>query len=320
MAAIAVVGSLNMDLTVTCERLPRQGETVWGRDFLASPGGKGANQAYAAARLGGDVAMLGRVGDDAHGATLRDNLSRAGCDVSCVKALEAASGVAAIMIDERTGANSIAVIPGANAGYSHAQWRSDAPRLADAQVVLMQLEIPIETVAASARAAKCAGALTILDPAPVQVLTDELMADIDILTPNETELSGLSGVGSELRDDNAILRACDIVQERFHGALIVKLGKRGCLVRRAHDSLFLDAIPVTPVDTIAAGDVFNAALAVSLVEGAAIESACAFAMSAAALSVTKRGAQNSAPTRTELSAFVSARLGDCRTAETRTRQ
>jgi ribokinase len=117
---------------------------------------------------------------------------------------------------------------------------------------------------------------------------------------------------------NAILRACDIVQERFHGALVVKLGRRGCLIRRADESLFLDAIPVTPVDTIAAGDVFNAASAVSIVEGEALDAACAFALSSAALSVKKRGAQSSAPTRTELSAFIAAPMSDCSAAEART--
>jgi ribokinase len=293
-----------MDLVATCDRPPRVGETLTGRSFYTSFGGKGANQAYAAARLGGDVAMFGRVGCDAYGALLRDNLSSAGCDVSSVQAVACHTGVASIIVDQCTGANSIVVVPGANGEYTCAAWRCDAERLAGVRVVMLQLEIPPDTVAAAARAAKAIGALTILDPAPAQALSDILLRDTDILTPNESELAALSGCQLATFDKNALLRAREILHERFHGTLIVKLGRRGCLISRGGHTCFLDAIPVEPLDTTAAGDVFNAALAVALVEGQDTETACRFALHAAALSITRRGAQSSAPSRAELSALI----------------
>ena len=321
MAIIVVIGSLNMDLVALAPRLPLAGETLTGTRYLTVPGGKGANQAYAAARLGGDVAMLGRIGTDDHGKQMLANLADAGCDVSGVGRVEGASGVAVIVVAE-SGANQIVVVPGANHAYLAADVVRDRPRLAGARFALLQLEIPLEAVIEAARAAGDAGAQVILDPAPApSSLPRELLELVDVLTPNETEAALLVGeasrgeaspgesAGREPRRSAGALSVDDArdIATRLRSmgakAVIIKLGAQGCLLVEDGASTTAPAPQVNTVDTTAAGDVFNAAFAVACSEGASHLDACRFAVRAAALSVTRLGAQSSMPTRAELNAF-----------------
>ncbi len=291
MARIVVVGSLNMDLAATSARLPGPGETVLGGSYLESPGGKGANQAHAAARLGGEVAMIGCVGDDPHGWRLRESLANAGCDVTGVRTVAGPTGVALIFVSA-TGENAIMVAPGANGALTAEDVQAAA--LDGASHVLLQLESPIDAVLAAARAAKAAGAVVILDPAPaIASLPAELLGCVDILTPNEMEGAQLSG---HARPTAEAARALQRLGPR---AVILKLGARGCLIATDETTL-VPAPRVDAVDTTAAGDVFNGALAVALSEGTALIPAAEFAVRAAAISVTRRGAQASAPTREEV--------------------
>ena len=304
MNRIVVAGSLNMDLVGMASRIPSPGETVMGREFFQAPGGKGGNQAYAAARLGGSASMLGRVGSDDFGRILRANLEAAGCDASQVGTAPGSSGVALISIDD-AGQNSILVAPGANALYAPADFAQDAHVLAGAGLLLLQLEIPIETVIAAAAAGRRAGARVILDPAPAPgSLPADLCRHVDILTPNEVEAAQLAGAAAErLSLDDAEAIAARLLSTGV-GAVIVKLGPKGCLLADGLAMTRVAAPAVDAVDTTAAGDVFNGALAVALAEGAALANACRFAVHAAALSVTRMGAQPSMPLRDEVDAWM----------------
>ena len=291
-----------MDLVAVAPRLPLAGETLTGSQYLTAPGGKGANQAYAAARLGGEVAMLGRIGSDDHGQRMLANLAAVGCDVSGVGQVEGASGVAVILVAE-SGANSIVVVPGANHAYTPAELLRDAPRLARAKFALLQLEIPLQTVIEAARVAASAGAQVILDPAPARTsLPRELLQHVDVLTPNESEAAMLVGEQSAaLGADDARAVAAQL-QTAGAKTVILKLGARGCLLVEGESATLIPAPQVKAVDTTAAGDVFNAAFAVACAEGASRADACRFAVRAAARSVTRLGAQSSMPTRAELNA------------------
>ena len=304
MAKILVVGSLNMDLVALASRLPDVGETIFGSRYFSVPGGKGANQACAAALLGGDVAMFGRVGDDEHGRHMRGSLAKAGCDVAHVATLPGRSGVALISVADN-GENTIIVVPGANHAYDAVQVEHDAVAFAGARYALFQLEIPLPAVIAAARAAKGAGAQVILDPAPAPaMLPAELLSMVDILTPNEIEaarLTGRSDTRLDRADAEAIARE---LQGRGCGIVIIKMGAQGCLVADHGGSRWVSAPSVTARDTTAAGDVFNGALAVALTEGATLVKACIFAAEAAALSVTRLGAQSSMPSRSELDVIL----------------
>jgi ribokinase len=282
MAKIVVVGSLNMDVVAVAPRIPVAGETIIGSKFFTSPGGKGANQAYSAAKLVGSVAMVGRVGEDEFGRQMRKNLAGVGCAIDDVKVVPGASGVALIAVAE-SGENCIVVVPGAN----HLLGPADIDNVFDGcAVALLQLETPMETVIAAARLAKQRNARVILDPAPAPKsgLPRELLESVDILTPNETEAAMLA----------------DALEAQSPRTIVLKLGERGCELRSGGKSIFIPAIRVNAVDTTAAGDVFNAALAVALSEGAELEAACRFAVKAAAVSVTRLGAQSSAPARDEV--------------------
>ncbi len=303
-SSIVVIGSLNADFVINLARFPVPGETVTGRSFQVYPGGKGANQAYAIARLGGQVSMIGQVGQDAQADWLRQNLAAAGADVSQVHCdPHISSGVASIAIDG-LGQNQIVIVPGANGTFGiEALTRSQAV-IASARLVLLQLEIPLPTVEAAARIAKDAGAMVILDPAPAQPLSDTLLACVDYLTPNETELAILthSPPGHLSRAE-----AEDLAQRlRRRGArrMIVKMGAQGALLLSEAESHFWPAIPVPVVDTTAAGDAFNAAFAWALASGQNERDAGRFATAAAALSVTRAGAQPSMPTRDEVEALL----------------
>lgn len=302
MKNVLVVGSSNTDLVIRVPRIPRPGETVLGGAFSTAAGGKGANQAVAAARAGGRVAFVARIGDDQFGRESLEGLGRDGIDTRFVLTTPgAASGIALITVDER-GENSISVASGANALLSAADVGRAAEAFAAADIVLLQLESPLETVEAAAREAKRRGVPVILNPAPARELGDALLAGVSVLTPNEHEAGLLTGI--PVRDERSARDAARRLRERGPGTVIVTLGERGVLALAAGFEASLPAFKVKPVDTTAAGDVFNGALAVALAEKLPLPDAVRFAQAAAAISVTRPGAQPSAPTRAEIEALL----------------
>ena len=303
---IVVVGSLNADLTVRVSRFPLPGETITGDTFAVVPGGKGANQAAAAGRLGGRVMMVGQVGADAQGAMLRAALTDAGVDVTMVAVDEsAATGVAVITIDAR-GENEIVLAAGSNGTFGPERIAPSLAVLRSARAVLLQLEIPLATVMRAATEAQSAGALVILDPAPATPVPDQLLALADYVTPHEHELAVLAGADPgdgevAVADLDAMARA---VLARGSSRVLVKVGARGARLITRDGVSEWPARPVRAVDTTAAGDAFNGALAVALTEGASIDQAVRFATVAASISVTRPGAQPSLPTRAEVDAAM----------------
>jgi len=301
---IVVIGSLNMDLVGCAPRIPVVGETIVGHKYFSEPGGKGANQAYAAATLGGRVAMLGRVGSDEFGREMRLNLEKVGCDVSGLAAIEGAtSGIALIFVAD-SGQNSIIIVPGANDMFSPADVDAAQEFLKNAALVLLQLENPLPTVLAAARAAQRAGARVILDPAPAQPVPEELFAICDVITPNETEAAILTGLPPSSLNPEQAVEIARKLQARNAKTVIVKLGEQGCMLVEGGKPQLVPAPKVKAVDTTAAGDVFNAGLAVALSEGLELAAACKFANRAASLSVTKLGTQVATPSRAEVDAFA----------------
>jgi ribokinase len=293
-----------MDLVALAPRLPLTGETLIGSRYWDAPGGKGGNQAYGAAKLGADVSMLGRVGNDSYGSRMRANLESVGCDTRGVKSIEGSSGVALISLAE-AGQNCIIVVSGANDRYTPADVQADRSLLAGAQWVLLQLEIPTATVTAAARLAKESRAHVILDPAPAPAsLPVELLRSVDIITPNESEAARLAGSpASTLSLDEARVIARKL-QSMGPATVIMKLGAQGCLVLDADNTFTVVPAPrVKAIDTTAAGDEFNAAFAMACTQGAPMLQACEFAVRAAALSVTRLGSQASMPSRVEFDRF-----------------
>jgi ribokinase len=303
---IVVVGSLNADLTVRVPRFPLPGETIAGEGFAVVPGGKGANQAAAAGRLGGHVAMVGQVGADAQGALLRQALAADGVDTRLVATDETvATGVALITIDAR-GENEIVLAAGANGTFGPERLAASLGALRSARVVLLQLEIPPGTVMRAAAEARSAGASVVLDPAPVAPIPDQLLALADFVTPNERELAGLADVeptSADLPLDSVDALARKVLA-RGCARVLVKLGARGARLVSTESVQAWPARKVDAVDTTAAGDAFNGALAVALTEGAPLEQAVRFATVAASISVTRAGAQPSLPTRAEVERLV----------------
>ncbi|MCP4517452.1 MAG: ribokinase [Delftia sp.] len=296
--SIVVFGSINMDLVARAPRLPAPGETLIGHSFQTFPGGKGANQAVACARLGASARMVGRVGGDVFGAALREQLRAEGVDDELVAVDEsAASGVALIAVDDQA-ENNIIVVPGANGQVGPADLARLETALAEARVLLLQLEIPMEMVVAAASLARQRGVTVMLDPAPAQTLPAELYSLVDILTPNTTEAAAL--VGSPVQDVDDARRAASALRERGARRVIVKMGSLGVV---AGGSLH-PAIAVTAVDSVAAGDAFNGALAVALSEGLTFEQALRWGLAGGALAVTKHGAQTSMPDRASLLALL----------------
>lgn len=306
MGKIIVGGSLNMDLAVRVPHIPAAGETILGGDLLESPGGKGANQAYAAAKLSppGHVLMLGCVGHDEFGREMLRNLTRAGCDVSRIESLPGPSGVALIVVSAE-GENAIVVAPGSNALFTPEMATRAASLLDGASALLLQLEIPLDTVQTLASLAHARGVKVILDPAPVPAagLPPALLQLVDIITPNETEAAALTASKESKVTPEIAARMAQTLAALGPAAVVLKLGARGSLIHQNGQATFIPAPKVTAIDTTAAGDVFNAALAVALSERLALPDACWFATRAAALSVTRKGAQLSAPTRAEVDDF-----------------
>jgi ribokinase len=305
--SIVVIGSLNMDFVIAVDRLPLPGETILGRNFRMIPGGKGANQAYAAAKLAGSgtvLRMLGRVGADSFGTALKNNLAAVGVDIGAVLDTNAeATGVACIHVDD-AGQNSITVAPGANAVLSAADIDSERRALEGARCVLLQLEVPMEAVAAGLREARRVGATCILDPAPARALPREILELVDIATPNENEACVLAGVPPSRVNATEAVALGNRIRELGVRSVIVKLGDQGCVYCGPDGTFSAPPFPVRAVDSTAAGDTFNAALSVALAEGAAMENALRFANAAAAISVTRAGAQTSAPVRAEVESLL----------------
>ena len=294
---IAIFGSINMDLVVRAAHIPAPGETILGSDFVTVPGGKGANQAVAVAQLGGAATMIGAVGDDAFGDTLRASLQHYGVNVAHVQRIQWSSGVALITIDER-GQNSIVVASGANMRMSSAILDSVDHTLAQSSHLLCQLEIPYELVIAAMQLAKRRGVITILDPAPTHALPAEYYAAADIITPNEQETLQLTGI---LPNDDANARAAaQRLHERGATHVIIKRGAQGVLWSHAGQLLAVPAFNVAAVDTVAAGDCYNGALACALARGEEMPSALRYAAAAAAIAVTRHGAQQAMPRHAEV--------------------
>jgi ribokinase len=301
---IVVVGSSNTDLIIQLAKIPRPGETLTGGRFSMAAGGKGANQAVAAARAGGKVVFVGRVGEDMFGQRALEGLVSDGIEIGSVfHDLSSPSGIAFIFVAE-SGENSIGVAPGSNAWLSVDDVRSVRSIISSAGTLLMQLETPLDAVTEAASIAASGGARVILNPAPARVLPDDLLRNVGILTPNETEAGFLTG--AEVRDDADAVKAADLLRSRGVGTVIVTLGARGaCVVSDGYRGV-VPGFRVEAVDTTAAGDVFNGALAVALSEGRELPLAVRFACAAAAISVTRLGAQPSVPPRAEIEALLAA--------------
>ncbi|MFE9856019.1 ribokinase [Streptomyces sp. NPDC005780] len=293
MTKVAVLGSTNMDLVAYVDRAPERGETVTGREFRTIPGGKGANQAVAAARAGGDVMMIGAVGDDEYGARMRENLEHSGVDTDLLHTAEGPSGTAHIVVDGK-GSNAIVVIPGAN-GTVTALGPGEIAAIAEADLLLLQLELPLSAVLEGARAGHAQGVRTLLTPSPVQHLPAELLDCVDLLIANEYEAAELSGHAEPHAAAEILLGQVP--------ALVITLGSKGCLyAARGSQTVHFPAPEVTSVDTTGAGDTFVGTLAVALGEGRPVPQAIAWASSAAALCVQKPGASISMPYRSEIDA------------------
>jgi ribokinase len=301
---IFVVGSANMDMVLRVPRFPRAGETLAGSDLDLFPGGKGANQACAAARLGGDVRFVGCVGSDIFGTQLLKSLREAGVDISRVRALSRATGCASIYVAPN-GQNSIVISPGANAGVTFEHVADALGDLNSSDFVLLQLEIPFETVRLTLQKAKSAGATSIFDPAPARKLDRDVLQLVTLLTPNQTEAGILLGRENvDEQEDCDLIRLASETLKLGPASVIFKLGEAGCAICSANSATRVGAYTVKAVDTTGAGDVFNGALAVALADGRSMPAAARFANAAAALSVTRPGAQASIPSRDEVDKFI----------------
>lgn len=301
-ASIIVVGSTNTDMVIRADRIPRPGETILGGSFFLNPGGKGANQAVAAARAGGTVVLVAKKGNDLFGdeAALHFRNENIGTDYLFTDPAQP-SGVALITVDAR-GENSIVVAQGANATLSAADVDEAAHIIVPGSTVLLQLEVPLPTVVHAAMLAMEKGATVVLNPAPACALPDALYRSIHIITPNETEAELLTGIA--VADEASAARAAAVLQQKGVGVVIITMGARGAYMCSGQQQLLVPAPTVDAIDTTAAGDVFNGALVVALSEGRTLHDAVAFACGAAAMSVTRMGAQASAPYRHEVDAFV----------------
>lgn len=299
---IVVVGSSNMDLVVKSPRIPAVGETILGEDFIMTLGGKGANQAVAAAKLGADVYFIAKLGNDVFGEQSLNNFKREAINTKYViRTKEAPSGVALITVDQ-AGNNVIVVAPGANLKLSPEDVRKAQSVIASSGAVVAQLEIPLETVELAARLANDAGVPFILDPAPAQKLSPELFKMVDVLTPNETEAEILTGI--EVTDEKSALVAAKDLLERGVKAIILTMGAKGYLLATKDGTEFIPSVKVDAVDATAAGDAFTGSLGVGLARGKTLRAAALFANHVAALSVTKMGAQSSMPDAGQVENFM----------------
>jgi len=298
---IVVVGSSNTDMVIKSERLPGPGETILGGDFIMAAGGKGANQAVAAARIGGEVTFVARVGDDMFGSGAIENFKTEGMNTNFIVVdQDNPSGVALINVDHH-GENSISVASSANNALSEENVSAASEAIADAQVILIQLEIPLDTVRHAAKLAYESGTQVILNPAPAQKLDDTLLGFLSVITPNETETELLTGV--KVTNEDSALKAASILKDKGVGTVIITMGSQGAFVLTDDGSTLVPSKEITPIDTTAAGDAFNGALAYAIAEQRPMAEAVRFANLVGALSATKMGAQPSMPTSVEVEAF-----------------
>jgi len=304
MGRVFVAGSINMDVVATADRHPKVGETVAGKQVLYFPGGKGANQAVAASRLGAQTTLIGRLGKDSFGAELKAFLADQGIDLGYLQeTAEAHTGTAIITVAASD--NTIVVIPGSNALVAADDVR--VVPLLKGDVAVSQFEIPLPTIAAFFQRAREAGATTVLNPAPAQTMSRELLALVDVLVLNETELGFLAGV--ELSEDDSAARIIEVarqLQARADQTICVTLGKRGVLALAASEEFAVPGRAVKAVDTTGAGDCFVGALAAQLADGVALRTALTFANAAASISVQRMGAGPSMPTAAEVAAVLNA--------------
>ncbi|MFP4073018.1 MAG: ribokinase [Actinomycetota bacterium] len=296
---VVVIGSVNRDISVMAPRLPRPGETVTGTGHFYGPGGKGANQAVAAACLGAEVAMVGRIGDDEHGASLVEGLRRAGVDATGIGVDDrAGTGIAVITIDNRA-ENTIVISPGANMELAPHHIEACHDLVAGAAVVLAQLEIPMDTVLA---AAGITSGLFCLNPAPAEPMPAELLERVDVLVPNRSELGVLAGVDEPGTAAEAVAIARRL---RHQGPTVITLGADGAVIVDGDESEIFPAPEIEPVDPTGAGDAFCGALATMLAWGRELERAVPWAVAAGAAAVTRRGAQTAMPTIDEVETLLS---------------
>ena len=302
-ARVTVVGSLNMDLAVCAARIPQPGETILGGAFHTVPGGKGANQAVAAARLGAHVAMVGRVGEDDFGGLLLEGLAAEGIDaIHVIKDPGAATGVALIVVDDQ-GQNAIVVVSGANARLSPADVAASREPITAASALLLQLESPLAAIEWAAEVARAHGVTVILNPAPARALPPDLLERVDVLIPNEIEAALLTGL--PVADLAQARAAATALREMGAGTVVLTLGERGALLATGEDARLCPAFPVEVVDTTAAGDAFVAGLAVALGEGQVLVEAVRWGNAAGALATTVLGAQPSLPRRRDVELLLS---------------
>lgn len=301
MKNILVIGSINVDLVIQTSRLPNIGETIRGEGFQTVPGGKGANQATACGLLGGSVRMLGCVGRDLYGQLSRQSLERSGVDVSLIAEQEGPTGVAVITVCQ--GDNCIILDAGANAKLLPSQLEASREAFEWADLVLLQLEIPMETVLLAARMAKDAGASVLLNPAPMQPLPDELWSLVDILSPNQVEAAQLLHLPKEVSAQDAP-QALEQLRQRGIPHPLITLGGEGCAYLDGEQCRIRPAYPVEPVDTTAAGDSFMGGLAVALCRGESFAHAVDYATAVSAIAVTRPGATASIPTAQEVEIFI----------------
>jgi ribokinase len=301
---VVVVGSINIDLVANTERIPIRGETILGSGFQMHPGGKGANQAVAVARLEYPVRMIGRLGDDAFGLQLRSHLEQAGVDVSGVITTPCSSGVAIIIV-AHSGENCIVITPGANALLTPADLDANIEIICSAGIVLAQLEIPIETVEHLSRICIREGIPLVLDPAPAANLSASLLSSVSWFTPNEIEAAFFTGGSNGAAHLLDPAHTADALISNGITGVVLKLGSRGAFIA-SKGSLAeqLSPFPVKAIDTTAAGDAFNGAFAVGLLLGRTPAASARFATAAAALSVTRAGAQPSMPTLAEVNQLL----------------
>lgn len=303
MKNILVIGSLNMDFVIEVDKMPQKGETLIGKNFTLIPGGKGANQAYAIGKLGSNVSMLGAIGDDEYGHKLLDNLNSVNVNTQYIQVLKNVPTGCAFVTVEKTGENHIVVISGANAKITEYMIQDCISLIEKADIVVLQLEIPLEIVTLAAEIAHQKGKLVVLDPAPaVPNLSEKLLSFVDILKPNETEIQILTG--KKIVSDEDLLEAAKILLTKGVKNVIVTLGNNGSLLVNTQKTEHFPALPVNAIDTTAAGDSFTAALTTSLLEGTSIEDAIKFGHIVSSIVVTKKGAQTSIPDKLEVTEFL----------------
>ena len=300
---LVVLGSINADHILNLETFPTPGETVTGNQYQVAFGGKGANQAVAAGRSGANIAFIACTGDDDTGERVRKQLASDNIDVSPVSVVEGESTGVALIFVNAEGENVIGIHAGANAALTTERVEAQRAIISGAEALLMQLESPVESVLAAAKIAHENHTTVVLNPAPARVLSDELLALVDIITPNETEAEKLTGIRVENDDDAA--RAAGALHDKGIGTVIITLGSRGVWASANGEGRRVPGFKVKAIDTIAAGDTFNGALVTALLEGRAMDEAIRFAHAAAAIAVTRKGAQPSVPWRKEIDEFLS---------------